>query len=100
MKTTTKLLSLAALGGLMVMASGTASARDNFSLNLDLGGPAYYAAAPQPVIVRPAPGYVYAPAPVTRVVYTEPGYYRPYYYGNRVIIRDRWGHPGWHHGWR
>lgn len=101
MTRTTKLLGVAAASGAMLLAAGTASARDNFSINLDLGGPAYYSPGPPAYVVRPAPAY-YQPAP-TRVVYVEPGYYRPYYYGNsvRYVHRDHWRrgwghHPGWH----
>lgn len=101
MKTASKALVGLAAVGLAAVAAAPAHARDNFSINLDLGGPAYYNPGPPAYIVRPAPAYYGPPPPMTRVVYYQPAYYRPYYHGDRVVVRDRWGSPpGWHRGWQ
>ena len=80
--------------------AGTASAHDQFSFSLGIGGFPFYAApvpvyvAAPPIYVRPAPVYFGSPSVYVgpRVVYRyydNDGYYNPRYY------RDR----GWHRGW-
>ena len=84
------------IGGILVVASGTAAAGSNVSFGISLGVPVYQ---PAPVYVAPPPVAYYPPAPV---YYAPPAVYygpRPFY-GPAVVVRyNNWrGHR--HHGHR
>jgi hypothetical protein len=82
------------VGGILVVASGTAAAGSSVHFGISLGVPVYpapvYAPAPVPVYA-PAPPVAYYPAPV---YYTTPVYYAPRpFYGPGVVVRySNWGH--------
>ena len=79
------------IGGMLVVASGTAAAGGNVSFGISIGVPAYYPAyTPPPVVYAPA---YYAPS----VVYYSP---RPFYGPVAVVRHDRGHHRGWGHGHR
>ena len=74
------------IGGILVVASGTAAAGSHVSFGISLGVPVYQ---PAPVYVAPPVAY-YPPAPV----YYTPVYYAPRpFYGPGVVVRySNWGH--------
>jgi hypothetical protein len=82
------------IGGILVVASGTAAAGGNVSFGISIGVPAYYPAyTPPPVVYYPpAPVYYGPPA-----VYYSP---RPFYGPATVVRFDRGHHRGWGHGHR
>ncbi len=106
MKIIRSILVVAAVG---VAGMSSAYAHDSFSIGLNFGAPAYYAAPP--VRYYSAPPVVYAPPPA--VYYSAPPvYYRPApaayfrYDGGRNWHHDRddWGRGEWRgghdRGWR
>ena len=84
------------IGGILVVASGTAAAAGNVSFGISLGVPVYQ---PAPVYVAPPPVAYYPPAPV---YYAPPAvYYAPRpFYGPGVVVRySNWGHRRHHRHW-
>ena len=82
------------IGGILVVASGTAAAGGNVSFGITIGGPAYYPVyTPPPVVYYPAAPVYYSPP----VVYYSP---RPYYAPAAVFRYDRGHNRGWGHGHR
>ena len=88
------------IGGILVVASGTAAAGGNVSFGISIGVPAYY---PAPVYAAP-PVVYYPPAPVyygPPVVYYSPRPYYYYDYAPAAVVRfDRGHNRGWGHGHR
>jgi hypothetical protein len=82
------------IGGILVVASGTAAAGGNVSFGISIGVPAVYAApvyAPPPVVYYPAAPVYYGPP----VVYYNP---RPYYAPAAVFrYNNGRGHGHRHH---
>jgi len=82
------------IGGILVVASGTAAAGGNVSFGITIGVPAYYPVyTPPPVVYYPAAPVYYSPP----VAYYSP---RPYYAPAAVIRYDRGHNRGWGHGHR
>ena len=83
------------IGGILVVASGTAAAGGNVSFGISIGVPVYAAPvyAPPPVVYYPAAPVYYGPP----VVYHNP---RPYYAPAAVFRYNNgrgWGHGHRHH---
>ena len=84
------------IGGILVVASGTAAAGSNVSFGISFGVPVYQ---PAPVYVAPPPPVAYYPP----VYYAPPVVYyapRPFYGPATVVRFDRGHHRGWEHGHR
>lgn len=84
------------VGGILVVASGTAAASGHVSFGISIGVPVVQPApvyvAPPPVAYYPAPAVYYAPPPP---VYYVP---RPYYAPPFAVRYGRgWGYRHFHH---